>query len=181
MPPEVDGVAGSSDGPRRVRVRVKDESGALVPAAVPFVSFHKHARYLAEDASSSPDNEVELLARVARNLERHPLAGFVLEGGSPYGHSSPTSDAALRLATFSGMPVVRVSRGNAEGYVTKERVKLGIAGSNLTATKARILLMACLLRFGSLPPARDPANPTAEEVAAVEAALVPHQQVFDTH
>jgi hypothetical protein len=79
------------------------------------------------------------------------------------------------------MPVVRVSRGNAEGYVTKERVKLGIAGSNLTATKARILLMACLLRFGSLPPARDPANPTAEEVAAVEAALVPYQQVFDTH
>jgi hypothetical protein len=181
MPDEVDGVAGSSDGPRRVRVRVKDESGALVPAAIPFVSFHKHARYLAEDASSSPDNEVELLARIARNLERHPLAGFVLEGGSPYGHSSPTSDAALRLATFSGMPVVRVSRGNAEGYVTKERVKLGIAGSNLTATKARILLMACLLRFGSLPPAPDPANPTADEVAAVEAALVPYQDVFDTH
>jgi hypothetical protein len=181
LPDEVDGVAGSDNGPRRVRVRVKDGSGALVPDAIPFVSFHKHARYLAEDSSSRPDNEVELLARIARNLERHPLAGFVLEGGSPYGHSSPTSDAALQLATFSGMPVVRTSRGNAEGYVTKERVKLGIAGSNLTATKARILLMACLLKFGSLPPARDPTNPTLDEVRAVEAALVPYQQVFDSH
>jgi hypothetical protein len=181
LPAAVDGVSGSPTGLRRVRVAVKNGSGALLPDAIPFVSFHKHARYLAEDASSMPDHEVELLARIARNLERHPLAGFVLEGGSPYGHSSPTSDAALRLATFSGMPVVRVSRGNAEGYVTKERVKLGIAGSNLTATKARILLMACLLRFGSLPPARDPANPTGDEVRAIEAALAPFQQVFDSH
>jgi hypothetical protein len=29
-----------------------------------------------------------------------------------------------------------------------------------------MLLMACLLRFGSLPPAKDPANPTAGELAA---------------
>ena len=181
LPDEVDGVEGTPDGPRRVHVRVKDADGLLTPDAIPFVSFHKHARYLTEDSSHRADNEVELLARIARNLERHPLAGFVLEGGSPYGHGSPSADAALRLAAFSGMPVVRVSRGNAEGYVTKERVKLGIAGSNLTATKARILLMACLLRFGSLPPARDPANPTPDEVRAVEAALEPYQQAFDSH
>lgn len=181
LPDEVSGVAGPPTGPQPVSVRIKDAAGALLPEAIPFVSFHKHARYLAEDASSSPDNEVELLARIRRNLERHPLAGFVLEGGAPYGHSSASSDAALRRATFSGMPVARVSRGNAEGYVTPARVKLGIAGSNLTATKARLLLMACLLRFGSLPPARDPADPTPEEIAATEAALAPFQHVFDTH
>jgi hypothetical protein len=181
LPDRVRGVVGSGDGPINVTVDVKDADGALLPAAVPFVSIHKHARFLTEDTSARPDHEVELLARIARNLERNPLAGFVVEGGAPYGHSSASSDAALRLATFSGMPVVRVSRGNAEGYVSKVRVRLGIAGSNLTATKARLLLMACLMKFGSLPPARDPSNPTADEISATEAALMPFQKVFETH
>jgi hypothetical protein len=79
------------------------------------------------------------------------------------------------------MPVVRTSRGNAEGFVPAERVKLGIAGGNLTVTKARLLLMACLLRFGALPPAADPSRPTADETAAVERALIPYQEVFDSH
>ena len=79
------------------------------------------------------------------------------------------------------MPVVRVSRGNAEGFVPTDRVKFGIAGNNLTATKARILLMACLLRFGALPPAADPASPTTAEIEAIETALRDYQRVFDTH
>ena len=76
---------------------------------------------------------------------------------------------------------MRVSRGNAEGFVASERVRLGIAGANLTATKARLLLMACLLRFGALPPAADPDHPTPAEVEAVQAALARFQAVFDTH
>jgi L-asparaginase len=181
LPDEVQGVTRSPDGLVQVPVRVKDAAGGLEPDAIPFVSFHKHARFLTEDGTATADHEVELLARIERNLERHPLAGFVLEGGAPYGHGSPSSDAAMRLATFSGMPVVRTSRGNAEGFVTRERVKLGIAGSNLTATKARILLMACLLKFGSLPPAKDPANPTPAEVEATETALARFQEIFETH
>jgi len=39
-------------------------------------------------------------------------------------------------------------------------------GSNLTSTKARMLLMACLMKFGSLPVAKDPANPTKPEMEA---------------
>jgi L-asparaginase/Glu-tRNA(Gln) amidotransferase subunit D len=61
------------------------------------------------------------------------------------------------------------------------RVPLAIAGNNLTATKARLLLMACLLRFGSLPPAADPLNPTAAELEAIRAKLAEYQAVFDTH
>jgi len=53
--------------------------------------------------------------------------------------------------------------------------------SRIKATEARMLLMACLLRFGALPPAADPSRPTSTEVAAVEAALRPYQEVFDTH
>ena len=90
-------------------------------------------------------------------------------------------EAVLRRATLSGMPVVKVGRGNAEGVVDLARTTLAIAGSNLTATKARLLLMACLLRFGSLPPALDPTRPTPAELEAVQAKLAEYQAVFDTH
>lgn len=52
---------------------------------------------------------------------------------------------------------------------------------NLTATKARLLLIACLMRFGSLPAAKDPKKPTASERSAVEAAVAAYQQIFYTH
>jgi hypothetical protein len=182
LPAEVSGVAGDrSGGLSRVTVAVKGGDGSLLPAAIPHVALWKHARYLAADATTDPSSEVELLARIERNLRANPLAGFVVEGGAPYGSSAPSADAALRRASFSGMPVVRTSRGNAEGFVSADRVKVGIAGSNLTATKARMLLMACLMRFGSLPVAADPDHPTASEIRAVEDALRQYQQVFDTH
>jgi hypothetical protein len=37
------------------------------------------------------------------------------------------------------------------------------------------------MKFGSLPPARDPDNPTARERAAIEATVEAYQRVFDTH
>ena len=54
-------------------------------------------------------------------------------------------------AVYSGLPVVRVGRGNTEGFVPLDNPAL-IGGSNLTATKARLLLMACLMKLGALPP-----------------------------
>jgi L-asparaginase len=41
--------------------------------------------------------------------------------------------------------------------------------------------MACLLRFGSLPPAKDPDNPNAEELASTRKAVAAYQSIFDTH
>ena len=110
-----------------------------------------------------------------------PLAGFVAEGSAPFASMSNAVEAALKRATLSGMPVVKVGRGNTEGLVDPARVPLAIAGSNLTATKARLLLMACLLRFGSLPHAVAPTQPTPAELAAVQAKLAEYQAVFDTH
>ena len=52
---------------------------------------------------------------------------------------------------------------------------------NLTATKARLLLMACLMKVGSVPAAADPERPTAGEVDAVRTAIRGYQEVFDTH
>ena len=141
----------------------------------------KHARYLPEDTLGDPEAEVDILARIAKNLREAPLAGFVAEGSAPFASMSNAVEAVLRRATLSGMPVVKVGRGNAEGLVDPTRVPLAIAGSNLTATKARLLLMACLLRFGSLPPALDPTRPTPAELEAVQAKLAEYQAVFDTH
>lgn len=58
---------------------------------------------------------------------------------------------------------------------------LFISGNNLTANKARLLLMAALLKLGAPPPAVDPCTPTSVEIAAVKAKLAEYQAIFDTH
>jgi L-asparaginase/Glu-tRNA(Gln) amidotransferase subunit D len=117
---------------------------------------------------------------LARKLENNRLAGFVLEGTTPYGKmTSSVREAVLRKAINCGLPVVRVGRGNPEGFADPH--EYFVAGSNLTATKARILLMACLLKFGSLPPAKNPNDPTSDELAATRAAVAAYQGIFDTH
>ena len=104
---------------------------------------------------------------MARKLDAGRLAGFVIEGTTPYGKmTSSVRQAVMRRAIYSGLPVARVGRGSPEGFADPD--DYFIAGSNLTATKARMLLMACLLKFGSLPPAKDPENPTPAELAAIE-------------
>jgi L-asparaginase len=76
---------------------------------------------------------------------------------------------------------VRVGRGYPEGFANADHESVTIAGMNLTATKARLLLMACLMKFGSLPAAADPARPAPGEIASLKAAVAEYQKVFDTH
>jgi L-asparaginase len=181
LPEAVEGTRCVNGRLTRVAVRIKDTQGELLDAAIPKVTIVKHARYLPEDPSGDAAAEVDLLARFDKNLRQAPLAGFVAEGSAPFASMSNAVEAALKRATLSGMPVVKVGRGNAEGIVDPARAPLAIAGSNLTATKARLLLMACLLRFGSLPPTVDPEHPTPAELKAVQAKLAAYQSVFDTH
>lgn len=167
----------------RGEVTVRDPGG-LVPDAMPLVTITKFARF-AEVATGpagpvDPDVAVEIMARVEANLRSAPLAGFVAEGMSPYGSMDPTADAALAVAAFSGMPVVRVGRGNTAGSAYRMQ-PIFVAGDNLTATKARLLLMAALLRFGAWPAAQDPRRPTEAETGATIAAAQRFQDVFDTH
>lgn len=181
LPEEVQGsrVQGLKVG--AITVPIKDRAGNLLPTAIPKVTIVKHARYLPEETSGDASAEVDILARIKKNLRDAPLAGFVAEGSAPFGAMSNSVDAALKRATMSGMPVVKVARGNAGGFVDPQRDPLAIAGSNLTATKARLLLMAGLMKFGSLPLAADPANPTTAETEAVKTMLAQYQEVFDTH
>jgi L-asparaginase len=118
---------------------------------------------------------------IGHMLKSAPLAGFVVEGLTPYGRNVSNARHRLMLrAIHSGLPVVRVGRGNTAGFVPLHDPSF-IGGSNLTATKARLLLMACLMRFGSLPPAAEPDHPTPEETAAVRKKVAAYQAVFDTH
>ena len=164
-----------------VTVRIKDGNGKLLPTAIPKVTFAKTARYLAENAAD-PSSEIEVHARMEKDLKDFPLAGFVAEGVSPYGNLMESLGAALKRAVLSGLPVVRVGRGNAQGFTKPPSpTELIISGSNLTATKARLLLMACLMKFGSLAPAADIEHPTQNEIAAIKDKLMQFQAVFDTH
>ena len=181
LPREVQGSRVQSSKVVAITVPIKNDAGELLPTAIPKVTIVKHARYLPEDTTGNADEEVDILARIEKNLVDAPLAGLVAEGSAPFGAMSNSVDAALKRATFSGMPVVKVSRGNTSGFVDASRDPLAIAGSNLTATKARLLLMACLIKFGCLPLAADAAKPTEAETEATKKRLKQYQEVFDTH
>ena len=50
-----------------------------------------------------------------------------------------------------------------------------------SCNKARLLLMAAMLKLGRLPKARDPRNPTRQERAATVAAVTRFQEIFENH
>ena len=131
-------------------------------------------------AYDDPSHERALIASIEHRLGSGRLAGFICEGLVPYGSTPSQARHELLLkATFSGLPVARVGRGNPQGFA--DRHEFLIAAANLTATKARLLLMACLLKFGSLPAAQDPDRPTAGERDSTREAVAAYQEVFDTH
>jgi len=176
LPATVEGAQGA----RVVSVPIKDPAGELLESEIPKVAILKDANYLAERAGEGADDDADLVALMERNATRYPLSGFVAEGHVPYGTlASATRAALLRRAVHRGCAVAIVGRGNNEGFTAPQGVFVG--GRNLTATKARLLLMACLMRFGSPPPARDPEHPTQAETAAIQARLAQYQGVFDTH
>ncbi len=181
LPASVKGIRKIDGRLTRVDVAVKDPHGLLRAEAIPKVTTVKLSVTIQDTVDDSPEGEVEIFARIEKNLEDFPLAGFVAEGLAPYGYVSNSMQKALDFATLNGMPVVRVGRGNAGGIVPALPFDLTIEGSNLTATKAQILLTAALMKFGSLPPAADPRKPTPDEIEAIRAKVRQYQEVFDTH
>jgi hypothetical protein len=180
LPASVPAVRKTADGIGTFSLAVKAGDGTLSPNAIPSVAIVKDGTYASEDVLGSPDDEVDLVAIIAHKLSLGRLAGLVAEGLTPYGIiTSYVRQAMLLRAVYSGLPVVRVGRGNCQGFPEYEPDF--IAGSNLTSTKARLLLMAAMMKFGSLPPAADPAHPTSAEIAAVRARIADYQAIFDTH
>lgn len=181
IPTQVAGIRATSSGIQVTPVSLKAPDGLLRDDIVPKVSLCKYSRYGMDDFSDDPRRQTEIMGRIAQNLRHFPLSGFVLEGNAPYGHTDEAMTAALEIATFSGMPVTCVGRGNTAGEVALPEHSVFISGSNLSATKARMLLMACLLRFGAAPAAADPTHPTGAERASTIQYLRQLQHIFDTH
>jgi len=161
-------------------VPIKDGLGQLLADAIPSVSIVKEGGYNADAFGDDPAPEADLDFLIKHKLSGRRLGGFVIEGLVPYGAATSELRALmLRWASFMGLPVVRVGRGYPEGFADPD--PWTIAGSNLTSTKARLLLMACLMKFGALPVATDPKHPTEAEIAALRDALGKYQAVFHTH
>lgn len=180
MPSFVPVAYGSAGIVKQTDMKTREEHGDLLESAIPSVTIVKDGGFYAEEYLDQPTVTADLLALLARKLDAGRLAGFIIEGTTPYGKmTSSVRQTVMRRAIYSGLPVARVGRGNTEGFADPD--EYFIAGSNLTATKARMLLMACLLKFGSLPPAADPENPTSTELAALRKAIAVYQEVFNTH
>ena len=180
LPKSVKATRLGKSGVEAFEVVIKDDGGRLLADAIPSVSIIKDGSYAAETFGDDAANEADLAFLIRHRLQTGRLSGFVIEGLVPYG--APTSElraSMLREASFSGAPIVRVGRGYPEGFADPDPIM--IAGRNLTSTKARLLLMACLMKFGSLPPAADPTHPTPSETKVLKAAVAAYQEVFNTH
>jgi L-asparaginase/Glu-tRNA(Gln) amidotransferase subunit D len=180
LPEKVLAVRRADNRLERIEIAVKDANGEIMPDAIPSVSIIKDGGYTDEDFDGDPARELDIKHLIERKLGLGRLTGLITEGQVPYGTmTSAIRQKAIEQAVTSGIPVVRVGRGAPEGFA--EPSPLYISGSNLTAIKARLLLMACLMKFGSLPPAKNPADPTAHEKSELEAAVAAYQSVFNTH
>jgi L-asparaginase len=159
---------------------VKDSKGKLLAEAIPVVSILTDGTYAAMGYGEDSSLERDLIAAIEYKLSLGMLTGFVIQGLVPYAMTPATARHKLLIkATLSGIPVAKVGRGAAMGFADPHEFQ--IAATNLTATKARLLLMACLLKFGSLPAAKDADNPTRGELDAIRKAVAAYQAVFDTH
>jgi hypothetical protein len=94
---------------------------------------------------------------------------------------SSAQERSLELAAASGLPVVKVARGDAHALVRVNPNNLMVDGNNLIASKARLLLTAAIMKYGSLPPAADPMNPTDAEKDAIRKKIALYQEIFNTH
>lgn len=163
-----------------IDIPVKDETGRLIDGAIPSVSIVKDGGYATLEYGDDPSLESDLIALIEHKLALGKLTGLICEGLVPYGYSSSSTRHKLLLkAAFSGIPVVRVGRNAPEGFADPHEIHIG--GANLTATKARILLMACLLKLGSLPAAANPDAPTPDERATTRTKVAAYQALFDSH
>jgi hypothetical protein len=180
LPNTVKAVKRGPRGLEMVEVAVKDANGNLLPDAIPVVTISTDGGYSGMEYGHNVAPEIDLIASIDHKLGLGLLTGFVNQGLVPYGRTPSHTRAKLLLkATFSGIPVAATGRGAPMGFA--DPTDFQIAATNLTATKARMLLMACLLKFGSLPAAKDPDNPTKEELIAIHKAVAAYQSVFDAH
>jgi hypothetical protein len=181
LPARMEGLLRENGNFKSVPVDIKNAAGELLPNAIPKVAIVKGDVWYDDSAASTPLTEKAIVANIEILLEKYPLAGIVGEGTSPYSNLSNAQDKALELAVLSGLPVVKVARGDAHALVRVNENNLFIEGNNLIATKARLLLTAAIMKYGPMPHAADPLKPTDAEKDAIRKHVARYQEIFNTH
>ncbi len=181
LPNKVEGVLREGGHMKTVSVDIKDANGELIPSAIPKVGIVKGDNWYDDAGEPNPLGEKGVTGTIDMLVEKYPLAGIVAEGTSPYAGLSRSQEKVLEKAVLSGLPVVKVARGDAHGPVRMNANNLFIEGSNSIATKARLLLTAAIMKYGALPPVADPEKPTPEEIAAIKKKVALYQTIFQTH
>jgi hypothetical protein len=180
LPNTVKAAKKGPSGIEMVDVAIKDGNGKLLPGAIPVVTILADGSYSGMDYGHDTAPEIDLIASIEHKLNLGLLTGFVIQGLVPYGRTpSHTRNKLMLKAAFSGIPVAIAGRGAPMGFADPSEFQ--IAATNLTANKARFLLMACLMKFGSLPAAKDPDKPTPAELDIIRKAVAAYQVVFNEH
>ncbi|MDB6092711.1 MAG: hypothetical protein JWM32_273 [Verrucomicrobia bacterium] len=182
LPDHVAGVLINGEGRwANQSVAVKDPGGKLRGEAIPQVEAVDLSDWMTGTTGPNAKAAQRLVQdALARCVADSPLVGLVAESVQG-GHFDQVEVEALNQAALQGVPVVKVFRGANAGFVYPDPGNLFIEGSNLNSSKARVLLMACLLRYGSLPIPLDAKQPTPAELEKIRAQLALYQAVFDTH
>jgi hypothetical protein len=137
-----------------------------------------------EDAPWSPGDaeregaaELDVLLRLAQLQQEQTLVGLV-GIGDRRGVFQEGTRRGLEFAVRQGVPVVRLSRAARPSlYLDGD---LFIDGGAMSPAHAADLLARCLHRFGALPRARVPTQPTADETLALRRMLQRYQAEFTT-
>lgn len=161
-------------------VTIKQGSATLLPSAIPYVEIVSLPGWMTHAGAPGTAIVDQVQSAVRRIRAEAALGGIVAEGVTG-GHFEQVEANALDYAAACGLPVVKVGRDAPGSAVPAPGHRLWIGGGNLTAAKARVLLMASLLALGTLPSAVNPGAPTEAEVAAIRARLRAFQVLFDTH
>jgi hypothetical protein len=102
LPSEVSGVRREDSRIEAVPVAIKGSDGTLLDNAIPKVAITKDASYWDDYGSHHPEAEVDLVAMIGYMLKSAPLAGFVVEGFTPYGRSASNARHQLMRGAREG-------------------------------------------------------------------------------
>jgi len=120
--------------------------------------------------------EFEVLMCVAQLQHASGIAGLV-SVGYHRGSFPPAAEMALARVAHMGIPVVRLAQN---APLPAHEGDSFIEAGSLSPTEAKRLLTECLKRYGALPAATDPANPTKKESQALQAKVALYQAQFDS-
>jgi L-asparaginase len=148
---------------------------SLARATEPAVAVLYGSVWSPGDAARDGAAEFEVLMCVAQVQHASSVAGLV-SVGYRRGSFPPSAETALERVAHMGIPVVRLAQTSP---LPTHHGDSFIEAGSLSPADAKRLLTECLVRYGSLPVAADPAKPTKKEDQAFQTKLALFQAQFD--